>query len=210
MRDPYRQAEAICRTGHWQYDHRTRKVAWSDGFRAAFGLGRASRPSLEAVIGQVHAGDRPAVASTISDALERHEGWEIVHRTRRPEGDIGFAPLETLVAPGGRFQVEIVEERAVAVIDGAHRRPIDEELFAPYPFTFAFAGRGALLVGGRTPSWLDLATGRKTRLLGAKGLELGALSPSGDQVLAVTGERYVWHARRGTTSADVSRRRIRS
>jgi len=131
-------------------------------------------------------------------------------RLGRPEGDIGFAPLETLVAPGGRFQVEIVEERAVAVIDGAHRRPIDEELFAPYPFTFAFAGRGALLVGGRTPSWLDLATGRKTRLLGAKGLELGALSPSGDQVLAVTGERYVWHARRGTTSADVSRRRIRS
>jgi hypothetical protein len=117
-------------------------------------------------------------------------------RLGRPEGDIGFAPLETLVAPGGRFRVEVAEERAVAVIDGAQRRPVDEELFAPYPFAFVFAGPGALLVGGKTPFSLDLATGRKTRLFAAKGVALGALSPSGDQVLGVTGERYVWHARR--------------
>ncbi len=132
-------------------------------------------------------------------------------RLGRPEGDIGFAPLETVVTPDGRFQVAIADDRAVAVIDGAERRPVDEELFAPYPLVVAFAGPGGLVVGGRTPYRLDLATGRQARLFGAKGLELGALSPSGEQVLAVTGNKtYVWHARRGTTSADVSRRRIRS
>src|SRR5262249_25417338 len=119
-------------------------------------------------------------------------------RFRRLQEDADFVPLSTLRSPDGRFEVEVAGGRALAVVAGGARRPLDVELYSTFPYAVWWAGPDGLLVGP-TAARLDLSTTRTKPLFAARGLRLGALSPSGERVLGLIHDRFVWYGSAGAS-----------
>ncbi len=79
------------RTGIWDYDPVTGRMAWSAELHALMGLPSAPGGStLQSLIASVHAEDRDLVETAIGEWLAGRAALDIEHRTASPEGEVGW------------------------------------------------------------------------------------------------------------------------
>lgn len=102
-------AERISHVGSWEWDTRDDKLIWSPGLYALFGVGaEAFEPSYEAYLSFLAPEDRPRVDAAVRGALQRRDGFLLLERVVRADGE------ERLVKSAG----EVVEEHGRVVMVG--------------------------------------------------------------------------------------------
>ena len=83
------EAQALAHLGHWELDHSTRRLEWSEEIYRIFGLDpRTFVPTYESFFEAIHPEDRAAVDRAFSDSLQNRTPYAIVHRLQMPDGAV--------------------------------------------------------------------------------------------------------------------------
>jgi PAS domain S-box-containing protein len=83
------QAQKLAHVGSWQWDVASDRVTWSDELYRIFGHEPgAIEVDYERYAAHLHPEDREAIGRTVQRALETGEGYELNHRTVRPDGAV--------------------------------------------------------------------------------------------------------------------------
>jgi diguanylate cyclase (GGDEF)-like protein/PAS domain S-box-containing protein len=79
------------RTGIWEYDLATGRMAWSAELHALMGLSSAPAGStIQSLMAGVHPEDRGVVEATIAEWLAGRAALDIEHRTASPDGEVAW------------------------------------------------------------------------------------------------------------------------
>ncbi|WP_333587308.1 PAS domain S-box protein [Phenylobacterium sp.] len=83
------RAQAVTKTGSWEWDLQTNLIVWSDQVYRIFGLEPGDiEPSFPRFLARVHPDDRPEVEATIQRAVSG-QAWEsLEHRIITPGGEV--------------------------------------------------------------------------------------------------------------------------
>jgi len=97
----HRRAQRVAQIGHWELDHRSRELHWSDEVYRIFERDPKSfTPDFESSLEATHPDDREWVKAAFEDAAKRGKQYQLIHRIQQPSGEIKY-----------------VEERAQFVMD---------------------------------------------------------------------------------------------
>ena len=95
------RAQRVAQIGHWEFDHRSSEMHWSDEVYRIFERDPKSfTPNFESSLEATHPDDREWVKATFEDAAKRGKQYQLIHRIQQPSGEIKY-----------------VEERAQFVMD---------------------------------------------------------------------------------------------
>ncbi|WGM40959.1 ATP-binding protein [Caulobacter sp. NIBR1757] len=86
-----KRAQAVSRTGSWEWDLVTNEIFWSEEIYNIFGL-CASRfkPSYPAILERLHPDDRDLIHAEVRAAIEHRKAYEFEHRVLLPDGGVRF------------------------------------------------------------------------------------------------------------------------
>ena len=83
------EAQALAHLGHWELDHPTRSLEWSEEIYRIFGRDpRTFTPTYEEFLEAIHPDDRDAVDQAFSESLRNRTPYAIVHRLRPQDGAV--------------------------------------------------------------------------------------------------------------------------
>jgi len=86
-----REAEQMALLGHWELDLVTGTLYWSDEIYRIFGLTPGEfGANYEAFLEMVHPDDRDFVNESYTRSVEKHTGYDIVHRLLLKDGTIKY------------------------------------------------------------------------------------------------------------------------
>jgi PAS domain S-box-containing protein len=101
-----REAQALARTGSWEYDFGSRQMTWSDEVFTIYGLDPAAGvPSLEDLVKYHHPEDWPDLIEASINLRERREVQNIDIRIVQPGDRVRYVNLTgtPLLGPGGQL-----------------------------------------------------------------------------------------------------------
>ena len=101
-----REAQALSRTGSWEYDFGNRQMTWSDEVFTIYGLDPAAGvPSLEDLVKYHHPDDWPDLIEASINLRERREVQNIDIRIVQPGDRVRYVNLtgKPLLGPGGQL-----------------------------------------------------------------------------------------------------------
>lgn len=83
----HRHAQRVAQIGHWELDHASRMIEWSDETYRIFGRSRgAFEPTLDAFLAAIHADDRECVLAAFAAAVDSGKDYRVTHRIVLPDG----------------------------------------------------------------------------------------------------------------------------
>jgi PAS domain S-box-containing protein len=86
-----KEAEKIASLGHWDLDHRTNSLYWSESVYQIFEKSPFDfTPSYSSFLSLVHPGDRTMVDNAFWSHVHNHEPFDVVHRILLSDGRIKF------------------------------------------------------------------------------------------------------------------------
>jgi PAS domain S-box-containing protein len=136
-------AQEAGRTGAWEWDVPTGKVAWSRGLEAIHGLAPGAFPgTLAAVLDNVHPEDRGRVAGATARILEWRAEDRLEYRVLRPDGGVRW------VEGRGRLVLDAAGKPACmrgVCLDVTERKRAERLLAAEHAVARALAGSATLL-----------------------------------------------------------------
>ena len=80
------EAQRLSVTGSFGWKPATGEIVWSEETHRMFALDRATKPTIEFVLGRVHPEDRDSVLELIDRATREAEDWDLEHRLVMPDG----------------------------------------------------------------------------------------------------------------------------
>ena len=84
-------AQQIARIGSWKWDIAADEIDWSDELYRIFGLTPdAFEPTYENYIQHIHPDDRETVNTTVQQAIEQRESYELDHRVQQADGTVRY------------------------------------------------------------------------------------------------------------------------
>ena len=84
-----RLAEGLVSAGVWEWNIRTNKVYWSDGYRRLVDYPLGEEPTYEKGIANIHPEDRPRVLSYLEDLFRQHlHNWVLEYRILTATGRV--------------------------------------------------------------------------------------------------------------------------
>ena len=86
-----KEAQALAKVGHWELDHATRVLTWSDEIFRIFDMDPASvSVSYATFLAAVHPDDRQLVSEVFEESVRNHTIYGITHRILLPNGVIKY------------------------------------------------------------------------------------------------------------------------
>ena len=86
-----KEAQRMARVGHWEHDHRTGRLTWSDEVFRMLGLAPAVHtPTYQAFLDAVHPDDRQGVTAAFKAAQQGRQPCDVVHRLLLPDGTLKY------------------------------------------------------------------------------------------------------------------------
>jgi len=82
------EAQRLSRTGSFGWEVASGELVWSDETFRIFEHDRASKPTLQSVLGRVHPEDQAVVRHSIDDAFREGKGFDLQHRLLMRDGTI--------------------------------------------------------------------------------------------------------------------------
>jgi len=87
----YKQAETLAHIGSWSWEVSNDKVVWTDELYRIFGLEPQSTAiDLNTYASLLHPDDRDEVLSTIKQALDSHQPYQLLHRIQLKDGSLRY------------------------------------------------------------------------------------------------------------------------
>jgi PAS domain S-box-containing protein len=87
----YKQAETLAHIGSWSWEISNDKVVWTDELYRIFGLEpQSSAIDFNTYASLLHPDDRDEVLSTIKQALESHQPYQLLHRIQLKDGSLRY------------------------------------------------------------------------------------------------------------------------
>lgn len=85
----YKEAEKIAHLGHWELNHETSAITWSDEVYRIFRVNMTKqKPSYDLFINRIHPDDRERVNRAFTESIESRLPYETVHRLLMDDGEI--------------------------------------------------------------------------------------------------------------------------
>lgn len=85
------RAQRVAQIGHWEFDHVSREMRWSDEVYRIFERDpKTFSPGLESSLEATYPDDREWVRSTFEDAVRSGKDYRLIHRVLRPSGAIKY------------------------------------------------------------------------------------------------------------------------
>jgi PAS domain S-box-containing protein len=115
------EAQALAQIGHWELDHLTQRLSWSDELYRIFGLAPEGPPiTLERYRAALHPDDRALAASVLGEAYARGGFFTYEARFLRPDGTARVLHTrgEVVLGPDGKPRLtmgvchDVTERRA--------------------------------------------------------------------------------------------------
>ncbi|QSX32560.1 diguanylate cyclase [Shewanella avicenniae] len=86
------QAQALAKIGHWEFNHITQELYWSDEIYTIFSIDREKvKPSLNLYLSSIHPDDRPAFDDIYQTSIRTKKPYDVTHRFVLSDGSIKFA-----------------------------------------------------------------------------------------------------------------------
>lgn len=133
------EAERIAHVGSWEWDARTGAMTWTSELYEIYGLeGRATKPSLEAYLKQIHTEDRQRVKKAAVKARAEGVPFSFDHRIFRPDGEMRVVRLHGGVHRDDRGKVtrvigtahDVTKQRRLESLLQDHNRRLEEAVAA--------------------------------------------------------------------------------
>ena len=86
-----KEAQTLAHLGHWELNHQTNELYWSDEIFNIFELDpREFGASYEAFLGAIHPDDRETIHAAFTDSVQKKLPYKIEHRLLMPDGRIKY------------------------------------------------------------------------------------------------------------------------
>jgi two-component system cell cycle sensor histidine kinase/response regulator CckA len=98
------EAQRLAHIGHWELDHTSNKITWSDEIFRIFEIDKQrSSLSYEVFMENIHPDDREMVITAFKQSMQTNKPYKLVHRLLFPDGRIKYVHEqgETYYSPDG-------------------------------------------------------------------------------------------------------------